>query len=341
MQLARPRAIAAAGLAATALVLAACSSGSSGGQAPATSASGTPAAAPVCPLTGLPPAQGESPNRPALAVKVDNVSDALPQAGVNNADIVFEELVEGGLTRLMAIFQCEGAPTVGPIRSARITDAYLLSLLHGSVLAFSGANPKDLPPIRAHGDTTLLSWAAYPQYFSVDSSRPAPHDVFASTAALLRGGLKIRHRLGAPPPMFHYGPLASPARPAHRVSMSWPAASAVWTWSNGVWLRTQNGTPDRLTGGEQISATNVVVMSVNLASTGLRDIAGAPSPLDVTIGHNSAWVLRDGKIIRGTWTRRTVGDPITLTDAQGHPIALAPGRTWVELLPTPRKPTRG
>jgi hypothetical protein len=82
-------------------------------------------------------------------------------------------------------------------------------------------------------------------------------------------------------------------------------------------------------------------MSVDLASTGLRDIAGAPSPLDVTIGHNPAWVLRDGKLIRGTWTRRKVGDPITLADAQGRPIALAPGRTWVELLPTPRKPTRG
>jgi hypothetical protein len=60
----------------------------------------------------------------------------------------------------------------------------------------------------------------------------------------------------------------------------------------------------------------------------------------VTIGSNPAWVLRDGKMIRGTWTRKTISDQFTLKDAQGQVIALAPGRTWVELLPTPRKPSR-
>jgi hypothetical protein len=114
----------------------------------------------------------------------------------------------------------------------------------------------------------------------------------------------------------------------------------MWTWSHGTWLRTQDGAADMLTSGAQISTTNVVILGVNIASTGLHDVLGAPSPLDVTIGSNPAWVLRDGKMIRGTWTRKALNDEITLQDRQGRTIALAPGRTWVELLPRPRTPSR-
>jgi hypothetical protein len=344
----RRRAIPVAVALLSAFTLAACSGSSSTGTtsttSPQPSGSVAPvkaASPPICPLTGKPQTKGTLASRAALAVKIDNVSEALPQSGVNNADIVVEELVEGGLTRLMAIFQCTKSPTVGPIRSARISDADILALLHGSVLGYSGANPSDIPPIVAHGDTVLISQDADPQYFYRSSSRPAPHNVFSSTGKMLGAGLKVRHNLKAPRPLFSYGKIDSTARTAHHISLTWPAASAEWTWSKTKWLRTQDGEVDKLASGAQISTKNVVIMAVNIASTGLHDVLGNPSPLDVTVGSNPAWVLRDGKIIQGTWKRPSITSPITLRDRHGKVIDLTPGRTWIELLPRPAVPSRG
>ncbi|MBV9485540.1 MAG: DUF3048 domain-containing protein [Frankiaceae bacterium] len=346
MQLTRISAVSAAVAILTTAALAGC-----GGKSDSVSAtsSQTPVAVvkhqaappppPTCPLTGAPRAKGQNVKRPALAVKIDNVSDALPQSGVNNADIVVEELVEGGLTRLMAIYQCDQANTVGPIRSLRISDADLLALLHGSILGYSGANPKDMPPIVAHSDAVLISQDANPQYFYRSSAHAAPHNVYSSTKRIVQAGISRRASLKAPTPLFSYGAIDASAKKAHVVSMSWPAASALWRWTKNEWLRTQGGSPDRLSDGSQISAKNVVVLNVNIASTGLHDVLGTPSPEDVTVGSNRAWVLRDGKVINGTWHRASIAAGWTLRDKHGHLINLAPGRTWVELLPTGRSPS--
>jgi hypothetical protein len=236
----------------------------------------------------------------------------------------------------MAVFQCDKATTVGPIRSLRISDADILALLHGSVLGFSGANPKDLPPIVAHSDAVLVSSGP----FHRDFSRPAPHNLFASTKSILHAGVARRKSLTAPRPLFHYGVIDPAAKSAHQISMSWPAASAAWTWAKDKWLRTQDGASDNTTNG-RASTNNVIIMSVNIESTGLHDVLGSPSPLDVTTGSNPVWVLRNGKMITGTWKRPNISSPISLMDRKGHRINLAPGRTWIELLPNPGKPTRG
>jgi hypothetical protein len=296
-------------------------------------------------LTGLPQTASQNAGRVALAVKIDNIGPARPQAGLNNADVVFEELVEGGLTRLMAVFQCQKAATVGPIRSARISDADILALLKASVLGYSGANPKDMPPIRAHSGAALVSYDNLPQYFHLDSSRPAPHNVFSATSTLLQAGLRLRSGLKPPPALFTYGAIDPAAHSVRHITLAWPDSAARWVWSHGTWLRDQGEhtysmTPDTLSNGQQITATNVVILGVDIQSTGLHDVLGNASPLDVTIGSNPAWVLRDGKMIRGTWTRKTINDEITLKDAQHRVIALSPGRTWVELLPRPRTPSR-
>ena len=328
-------------LAAAALGLAACGgSGSGPTVASAPQASGAPAAhtaakpKPTCPLTGRVARKGQDIKRPPLAVKIDNVAPALPQASVNTADVVFEELVEGGLTRLMGIYQCSSAAQVGPIRSARTSDADVLALLHGSVFAFSGANPKALPQIVAHGDTVMISQDQEFNAFQRDLSRPAPHNVFASTSELLNAGLAKRKNLKAPKPLFSYGPITGHAKPAHHFSLTWPATTATWTWSDGHWNRIQDGAVDRQVGGQQVNAANVVVLSVKIGSTGLHDVLGNASPLDITVGSNPAWVFRNGKVIRGTWQRKKVTSPLTLKDKAGKTIALTPGRTWVELLPT-------
>jgi hypothetical protein len=330
--------------AATVAVVGLAGCGGGGGSAPTavtthsspSAAAAKPGAKPVaaCPLTGVNKRPGQDTKRAPLAVKIDNVPDAMPQAGVASADVVFEEMVEGGLTRLMAVFQCNAAPAVGPIRSARTSDADILALLHGSVFAFSGANPKALPEIDAHGDTVQISQDAQGGVFHRDDSRPAPHNVFASTSELVKAGLAKRKHLHAPKPLFRYGPLLPSAKAAHAFSLTWPDVSASWTWSHGQWLRAQGGSADRGTGGQQLSAVNVVVLSVTIGSTGLHDVLGNSSPLDITTGSNPVWVFRDGKVITGKWHRSKVTSRLKLRSKGGKPITLSPGRTWVELLPT-------
>lgn len=320
---------------------------SSSGSAPV-AAQGTPtptpspthsahAKPPECPLTGRPARSKAAAHAPALAVKIDNIGPARPQAGLNAADVVVQEQVEGGLTRLFAVFQCHSAARVGPIRSARTTDADLLALLHHSAFAYSGANPRVMPPIRKVGHTVLLSWDQTPGRFRLDSSRPAPHDVFGSTVSLLKAARAQRgHAIPPPVPWFRYGPLTQHGRRIHAVSMAWPGATAAWSWNRSRWKRNQDGTPDVLAGGDRVTATNVVVMSVHLRDTGIRDVAGNPSPDDVVTGSGRVWVLRGGRIVPGTWKRRGVTHPWTFRDRRGRLIRLAPGRTWVELLSDPK-----
>lgn len=338
MQLNRRAVVPVCALLVTGVVLAGCNGSSSPPSASAAKRAGTTAVSvkpPVkrCPLTGAPRHKGENIRRPALAVKIDNVSEALPQSGLDKADVVIEELVEGGLTRLMAIYQCDSASTVGPIRSARISDADLLALLHGSVFGYSGANPKDMPPIIDHSGAVLLSQDSNPQYYYRSGAHIAPHNVYSSTSRILKAGIARRKSLKAPRPLFRYGAAAANAKRAHHIAMTWPAASAGWTWKHGLWRRTQNGAPDVLSNGKQLAATNVVVMNVTIASTGLHDVLGSPSPEDVTVGSNPVWIFRGGTVVKGTWHRRSITSRITFTDSRGRPLALAPGRTWVELLP--------
>ena len=153
---------------------------------PSASATTTPApVAAACPLTGLPPAADQKVDRAALAVKIDNVDAARPQAGLNQADVVIEETVEGGLTRLMAIFQCSSTDSVGPIRSVRTSDADLLRLLNGAVFGFSGANPRALAPVAATSKAVLISYGAHPGYYHRVYSRDRKSTRLNSSHGLL------------------------------------------------------------------------------------------------------------------------------------------------------------
>ncbi len=314
-----------------------------GGGAPASSgtsatkgvAASKPHNAPTCPLTGTPATKGAL-SRPALAVKIDNIPQAMPQAGLNSTDLVIEEQVEGGLTRLFAVFQCHGSDLIGPVRSARTTDVDLLTMLHGPVFAFSGANGPVYAHVQQSSDAALVDWDHTPSLFHVDTARVAPHDVFGSSGTLLRAGEQEHGiKLGPPTAVFRYGAADPAAHKAHSLSMSWPGATAGWTWDGQHWLRTQDGVVDTTTSGQRASATNVVVLAVKLTYNGLHDVLGSPSPDNITTGTGNAWVFRDGSVVKGTWKRDKATDPWTLRDHKGRVINLRPGRTWVELLPNP------
>ena len=305
----------------------------------------TTTAAPVYPLTGLPVTSPTNAHRPALSVKIDNAPGSFPQVGVDDADIVAEALVEGGLTRLFVTYQSHGAPSVGPIRSARPVDAALLRELGGGIFAYSGAATGEIAPARASSDAVLLSYDNGVAAFHRNGSRPSPHDVFASTSALWSAGLATGAADVPPPQLFSYSPLpeGGGARPVGQVYMDMSnISSAAWTWApgRGVYLRTQDGSPDMNSDGTRMSAANVVILSVPIGPTGIFDAAGSQDPYVHLVGSGTVWVLRGGQEIQGTWTRPTIAQPVQLTGTAGT-ITLAPGTTWMELLPRPYLPRLG
>jgi hypothetical protein len=304
----------------------------------------------VYPLTGLPVTDAATALRPALSVKIDNSAAAHPQAGVGDADLVSEQLVEGGLTRLLVTFHSNDAARVGPIRSARPVDAGLLRQVGGGIFAFSGAAAGSLAPVRAESGATLLSEDAFAgrpdSPFSRSSARPAPYNVYSTTTKLYATGL-ARGAARRPPPQIFTSAAAVPAgaRPVATATMSFsPASARAWRWdpSARAWLRSENGRADRDDTGAQLAATNVVVLQVTTRDIpGLVDTAGSPVQDIRLTGSGRAWVLRDGAVTGGRWSRPSLADVGRLTDDTGRVMPLRPGQTWLELLPSPNAPRFG
>ncbi len=290
----------------------------------------------TCPLTGFKPASGEAPYRPALAVKVENLPEARPQAGLQAADVVYEEPVEGGITRFIVIFQCHDAKRVGPVRSARFTDVdILLQFGTQTLFGFAGGAPPVEKRVQQSGlnDVNFQAPSAEKAY-TRDPDRDAPHNLYTSTRGLYRSGGTAG---GGPEEVLAFSKdVPATAKRAVSVHLDFsPTADVTWTYraKRGVWARSYDTGPAQLEGGSVIGATNVVVQVSKIRTTGITDAAGNASPEVVTTGKGDLYVFRNGRVIRGTWSRATLGDPVTYRDAKGHAIDLAPGTTWIELLP--------
>jgi hypothetical protein len=287
------------------------------------------------PLTGLPVDDAAAANRPVLTVKIENAPEARPQAGLDVADVVYEEQVEGGLTRYLAMFQSTDAPVIGPIRSVRPTDPEVVRPL-GGLFAYSGGTPKFIGLLRA---TTLqdVGYDTKPKLYDKRSDKRAPHHIYSSTGRLFgaaQTGLK------PPPPLFAFVSGAQPfgptAPPAANVNVRIGRTTVDYDWDGALatWKRSTNGTPHMVEGGAQLTATNIIVQFVAYQnSPGDFDVVGNPVPVAAVVGAGDAWVLSGGKVIKGKWSRPSPSALTTYTDAAGAPVALTPGRTWVLLAP--------
>lgn len=281
----------------------------------------------IAPLTGLALADPGVANRSAIVVKIDNVSRARPQTGLLDADIVFEERVEGGMTRLAAVFHSRGA-TVGPVRSGRTSDIPILGSFSRPGYVWSGANQVfgallRQQPIQDRGaETTSGYWRS--------SSKRAPHNLFTDLGPVW-GSLEA----GAPPPHFEYraaeAPLAGGAVPAANVSLRYPNVTVLWRWTGGAWERSMGSKVHTDAAGTPVQAANVVVAEVVSAPTGLRAY-GADITEDVFVGTGRAVVFTAGHAIEAIWTKPTLASVATFTLADGTPIGLTPGSTWVQLV---------
>jgi Protein of unknown function (DUF3048) N-terminal domain/Protein of unknown function (DUF3048) C-terminal domain len=309
--------------------------GPSAAAAPNIPASTTTAAGgPVCPLTGLPPAGGTVPQRPALAVKVDNYPDARPQSGLAQADIVFEEPVEGGITRFAAVFQCQSPALIGPIRSARAVDLQILDQLSKPILIHvGGINP--VLSILQNGNLTDFDLRTHGSVVQNVPGREAPYDTYISAAA----GWGLDPGDTTPPaPLFTYSSTAPAGTAVTTVHIPFTATNnTLWTWSasSSHWLLSYSGEPATLASGGQIATTNIVIQTVHVTyGPWLENSEGGLEVQSQMVGSGPLTVLRNGVAVTGTWKRAGLNDPTTLTASDGSTIALQPGQTWVEIVPS-------
>ncbi|HEV7196086.1 MAG TPA: DUF3048 domain-containing protein [Pedococcus sp.] len=290
-----------------------------------TTTTAAPSPKPTPSLPGVPLTGG-----PVLAVKIDNTPAGRPRIGLDQADVVYVEPVEGGLTRLMAVFSRHLPPLVGPVRSGRETDKDLLANYGPVALAYSGASSYTIG-VLATGHQVNVVFDYGSRGFYRDYSRPAPYNVIGNTAQLLaRAGGGVRPRdIG-----FRYGSATSPGAPATSVVASWPSSTEelVWNPARKEYLVTSNGQSDISPTGRQYGATTVVVQYVQTHLTPNRDVNGVQTPLADVIGTGAATVLRDGRVWRGTWSRTSALVPTAFT-AAGTRVTFAPtGTVWVLLV---------
>jgi len=308
--------------------------------APTTTAApvSTPAPQPVAPLTGLPVAAVEQ--RPALAVKIENPPIARPQAGLTEADVVWEQVVEGGTSRFVAVYQSQLPASIGPVRSTRPMDPAIAAPLHG-LFATSGGQGQYLSAVSAAG-LQLFSFDAGDDGFARQGPRQAPHNVYLDPAALYAAA-DAEHQ--APPAaQFGYAPTAGTqttvtqgtAATGVDLQLS-PDATPSWAWDPVArsWARSEAGAPATAADGVRVAATNVVVLRVEVVATDAVDPAGNAVPETLLAGRSGeGLVATAGRSVPITWTKGAEGDAIALAAPDGSPVLLAPGTTWVELVPT-------
>jgi len=284
------------------------------------------------PLTGAPlESADEIPNRPALAVKMPNNPQALPQTGLNEADVVFEEIINDGITRFAAVFHSQGSDPVGPIRSGRAQDVDILSNLNSPLFAWSGGNPGVTRVINNSTLTSLSYVGGYGNsYYRRDGRGGAPHNLFSSTDTLWE---LAPDEFAIPPQIFPYmlpGEVAE-GDTASIIEIELDSILARWDYdaAGGRYLRSEYGEPhmSELTG--QVSADNVVVLLVEYRQSTID----AKSPEAVTVGSGQALIFTDGVVRTGVWQRSSNTDTWNLytDETLSEPLGLSEGRTWVEL----------
>ncbi|MDQ2826752.1 MAG: DUF3048 domain-containing protein [Actinomycetota bacterium] len=292
---------------------------------------------PVAPLTGLPLTDAAKLNRPALGVKIDNAPAARPQSGLDAADVVYEEVVEGGATRFLAIFQSTDAGAVGPVRSVRPSDPDIVAA-YGALFAYSGGTPKFIDLLRGTPGVTDLGVDKLDEGadkpYTRRAGRTAPNNLYTSTA-----NIYAKAPAGTKPParFADFQPAGQPfaasgAAPAVNLTATVGMTTATFDYDQASGTYRRSGLVD---GAGPVAPANVIVQFTNYqVSPGDFDVNGTAVEKAITVGSGDAIVMAGGMAVRGKWSKSSASAYTTYTDAAGAPIKLLPGRTWVELART-------
>ncbi|GAA2444959.1 DUF3048 domain-containing protein [Actinomadura vinacea] len=269
-------------------------------------------------------------DNPVLAVKIENTRAALPQTGVRSADIVYVEQVEGGETRLMAVYSSRLPARVGPVRSARISDLHILSQLGRPAFAFSGVQSKMKKYIKQAPLYDISQDNGGRAYFRA-GPKPIPYNLYANPKTLLKEAPKAE---GPRDIGFRFGPAPEGGKPTSTFTARWPSTRMSFTWSakQKRWLSAHNGRTNTAAEGGVLGGQTVVIQYAETTRSEFHDFLGNYTPLIKTTGTGRAVVLRDGKAYDTTWSRPSEDKGTTFTTADGKPMTFAQGQVWVVLL---------
>lgn len=301
---------------------------------PAKAAAPAPELPATWPLTGV---AGDVVNRPAIAIKVENTKQARPQSGLEQADVVWETIVEFEVSRLVAVFQSQVPPEVGPVRSVRPMDMLIAAPLKG-LFVYSGGQPGILALANKSGLQIVSHDAGAPGLYRT-KTRSAPHNVYGDVTTFWSNAEAGRV---APAQQFAFALTADRASavrngtPATTVSFDLSSyAKPSWTWdaASGTWKRAEAGVAAMAASGSQLAAVNVVGIVASHPPSGFVAQNNASIPTYALVGEGDGFIATGGKTLAVHWSKAAQDAPLVLTNADGSSATLAPGNTWVELVP--------
>jgi hypothetical protein len=274
-------------------------------------------------------------NKQILVVKIDDTNAAHPQIGVESADVVYVEQVEGGLTRLAAIYTSKLPPLIGPIRSARISDIELLAQFGRVGFAYSGAQSKMRPVIAAANLENLSAERNPPSIYGKDPDRQGPVDMILKPDLLLEranANPKIRIET-ATASVFPFGDAPKGETNTAVAKVKWPSAKYELRWdsTNEKWLIYFNEKPNMAANGEHLYADTAIIQIVSITPSIYGDKFGEITPFSKTTGSGKAVMLRDGFSYQISWQRNLETDVTTWMSEDGGVANFKPGRTWIFL----------
>ena len=275
------------------------------------------------PLTGL-PAEGDAPKHPVMVVKIDNTGSSNPQIGLGKADLVTEELVEGGSTRLAVFYYSQVPGRVGPVRSMRATDIGIVKPADAVVVASGGA-PATVRRMQSQGIKVIGEGGTG---YTRDGSRTAPYNLFMDLPKLA----KTLKSSGPPENYFSWSTEEDfPAgQRARSIAATFSAGHTTsWQFRKGSYVNLNS----EAAAGDEFQPDTVLVLRVKVGDAGYKDPAGNPVPETKFVGNGQAMVFHGGSVVRGTWSKKGLDSPVTLRTKSGE-LSLPAGKVWVELVPT-------
>ncbi|MET1059314.1 MAG: DUF3048 domain-containing protein [Nocardioides sp.] len=315
---------------AASLLLAACGGGDKeSNQEEAAATKGTGASTVLestWPLTGLPVSGDESAStdHPVFVVKIDNTSSSAPQLGLGKADMVVEELVEGGSTRLASFFYSQFPTTAGPVRSMRASDIGIVKPVNGQMVT-SGAANVTINRLKGAG---VKFYSEGAKGFFREGSRSAPYNLMVKLDELA-GSVKVDE--ARPEDYLPWGDAKDlpKGQPAKKIAASFSGGHTTnWTFRSGKYHNDNTYAAE----GDQFIADNVLVLRVPVGDAGYRDPAGNPVPETKFVGKGQAMLFHNGRLVRGTWSKSKLDAPLKLTTKAGE-LTVPAGHTWLELVP--------
>jgi len=280
-------------------------------------------------ISGLPGLDG-----PVLAVKIDDTREAHPQIGLEDADIVYIEQVEGGLTRLAAIFSSTIPTHIGPVRSARISDIELLAQYGHVAFAYSGAQKKMRSVIDAADFEDLGAQNHSSTIYTTDPVRIQPYAMVLRADLLMQFAKDRNLNIATSKSMgWKFGDAPAGGVAINSVHISWPASSydASWSQDEKRWLLDHSSEPDIAASGKHLGPTTLVIQLVSITDSIYGDKLGGVTPFSATVGQGRGYILRDGRAYEALWSRTDESSGTKWRTKTGEEISFAKGQIWVAL----------